>query len=459
MKIAVVGAGPAGVRAVEVLVAAGHRPVWIDEAPDGGGRIYQRPPTALTRDPRQLYGFEAERAQALHATLDSLKPRADWRPGTLVWHIRPGERQLSTLHKGQTGQLSYDAALLCTGAMDRVIPVPGWTLPGVTTLGGAQIALKTQGCAIGEQVALAGTGPLLWLLAWQYLKSGARIAALVDTTPFSLKARHAAALVCGGATFLKGLWFTLGLRLSGIPVFEGASALSIEGEHAVTGLRWRDRSGREHRVDCDAAAIGWGLRPESQLADLAGVPFAFDSVQHNWNPSHDARGRTSVKGLYLAGDGAGIGGADLAELAGARAALALLEGAGQPFDQAQARTLDQRMAGHARFRAALERAFPFPAAMARSLDDDTLLCRCEAIRVGELRAAASEAAAPGLAHELNRAKAFTRIGMGRCQGRVCGAAAAEIMAAHLQCPIDQVGRVRAQPPVKPIPIRSEAQAQ
>ncbi len=453
MKVAVVGAGPAGVRAVERLVAAGLSPVWIDETPDGGGRIYQRPPAALARDARTLYGFEAKRATAIHETLDALKPRCDWRPETLVWHIRPGAGVMQALHRGAQQTIGFDAAILCTGAMDRVVPVPGWTLPGVTTLGAAQIALKAQGCGIGRRVVLLGSGPLLVLVAYQYVKAGADVAAVLDTTPFATKARAAPGLMLGGMTFAKGLYYTAWLKRRGVRMAEGITPMAIEGDgQSVAAIRWRDATGREHRTECDAIGMGWGLKPEAQLADLAGVPFRHDALQANWIPVRDQAGRTPVAGIYLAGDGAGIGGADVAELAGQRAALALLADAGHRIDPIETVTLDRRLAGLARFRGALERAFPFPAHLARALPDDAILCRCEGLCAGELRAAARAEAATGPAPEMNRAKAFTRVGMGRCQGRVCGAAAAEILAAELGRPVPQIGRLRGQPPVKPIPL-------
>ncbi len=453
MKVAVVGAGPAGVRAVERLVAAGLSPVWIDEAPDGGGRIYQRPPPGLARDARSLYGFEAKRATALHETLDALKPRCDWRPDTLVWHIRPGAKRLSTLSRGRQQDVAYDAAILCTGAMDRVIPIPGWTLPGVTTMGAAQIALKTQGCAIGRRVVFLGSGPLLWLVAYQYAKAGAEVVAVLDTTAFAVKLRASPGLLRGGATFAKGLYYTAWLRRRGVRIVEGITPVAIDGgDDGVSAVTWRDAAAREQRAECDAVGLGWGLKPEAQLADLATVPFRHDAVQSNWVPVRDGAGRTPVAGIYLAGDGAGIGGAEVAELAGARAALALLEDNGHRIDPIETIALDRCLAAQVRFRAALERAFPFPAHLARGMADDTLLCRCEGLRAGELRAAARAEAATGPAPEMNRAKAFTRVGMGRCQGRVCGAAAAEILAAELGCDVPQIGRLRGQPPVKPIPI-------
>jgi NADPH-dependent 2,4-dienoyl-CoA reductase/sulfur reductase-like enzyme len=445
MKIAVVGAGPAGVRAIEVLVTAGHRPIWIDEAPDGGGRIYQRPPAALRRDAKELYGFESKKAEALHACLDRLKPLVDWRPETLVWHIHPGRRALYTVSRGVQATVEYDAVLLCTGAMDRVIPVPGWTQPGVTTLGAAQIALKTQGCAIGRRVAFLGTGPLLWLVAHQYAKTGARVAAVIDTTPFATQAAAAPGLLRDGITFAKGLYYMASVKARGIPTVHGVTPLSIQhGSEGITGVRFRDSHNRDRAVACDAVGIGWGLKPEAQLADLAGIPFRFDPLQHNWVPERDSTGRTPLARHYLAGDGAGIGGAAIAELAGARTAWAMLQDAGRAIDGAVVQRLDRALARQQQVRAALERAFPFPARLAAALADDVILCRCEGLRVGELRAA--------VVSDLNRAKALTRAGMGRCQGRVCGAAAAEVLAAALGQEVSALGRLRGQPPVKPMPI-------
>ncbi|WP_372623682.1 NAD(P)/FAD-dependent oxidoreductase [Falsiroseomonas sp.] len=448
MKVAVIGAGPAGVRAVEQLLRAGIEPTWIEEAPDGGGRIYQRPPAGFTRGHRALYGADARRARALHAALDALKPRTDWRPGTLVWNIRPREGALDTLANGGTrGELRYDALILCTGAMDRVVPIPGWTLPGVTTLGAAQIALKAQGVAIGARPVFVGTGPLLWLAALQYAKAGAAPALVLDTTPFLTKLLASAGLLWNAPTFLRGLRYMASLRARRVHIAEDATPLAIEGEGAATALRWRDSGWREHVTPCDAVALGWGLKPEAQLADLAGVPFRFDATQRNWIPERDAAGRTPAPGVYLAGDGAGIGGAEVAELSGARAALALLEDRRRGFDHSLRAHLDRRLRTEARFRAALERAFPFPAHLAARMPDETILCRCEAVTAGELRAAAREGAP-----EVNRAKALSRVGMGRCQGRVCGPPAAEVLADALGVTIEQAGRLRGQPPVKPLPM-------
>jgi len=456
MKVAVVGAGPAGIRAVEQLLRAGLTPIWIDESPDGGGRIYQRPPAPLDRSARTLYGFEARKASRIHDDFEHFSHLADWRPATLVWQIRRAGPAIE-LHcqsdlRGFTCE-QVDALLLCTGAHERIVPIPGWTRPGVTTLGGAQIAMKTQGCAIGQQVAFVGTGPLLWLVAHQYAKAGVSVPLVLDTSPFTNKFRAAPAMFATGpATLLKGLWYTASVRRRAARVCEGGWPVRIVGDQAVEALIWQDQSGREHRTECDALALGWGLQSEARLADLAGVAFAHDAAQGLSVPQFDRTGRSAERGLYSAGDSAAIGGADLAEQAGARVALALLEDVGQSFDQALSRVLDTSLARHWRLRAAIDRAFPAPIGRAAEMPDETILCRCEAITAGELRAAAGPLAATGRAVEINRAKAFSRVGMGRCQGRMCSSAAAEVLAAHHQVALNQVGHLRAQAPVRPIPI-------
>lgn len=443
----IVGAGPAGVRAAATLAAAGLAPIVVDEAPASGGQIYRRVPPRFTRSYGALYGFDAAKARRLHAAFDGIAGAVDHRPDTLVWDLREGT--LHCLSRGESVEVPYRDVILAPGARDRVIPFPGWTLPGVYTLGGAQIALKHQGCAIGRQVVFTGTGPLLYLVAWQYAKAGAAVVAVLDTTPFAAKRRALPALLSGGRAFAKGLWYVAGLRARGIAVESGIRPVAAEAsEGAVSAFAYRDASGREKRVACDAIGFGYGLSPETQLADLADVPFAFDPVQQQFLPLHDATGRTSVRGVYLAGDGRGIAGADAAELSGERAALALLEDRGHDVSRARVAALERALAGIARFRDALHAAFPFPADLAAAMPDETVLCRCEGVTAGELRRAAREQGAA----EINRAKAFTRCGMGRCQGRSCGPAAACVAAAALGVAPERVGRLRGQPPVKPIPM-------
>jgi NADPH-dependent 2,4-dienoyl-CoA reductase/sulfur reductase-like enzyme len=446
MQFVVVGAGPAGMRAAQQLVAAGQRPVVIDEAQRFGGQIYRQPPAVMQRERRDLYGFEAGRAAAVLDRFESLLPQIDYRPDTLVWQIEANALQL--LHAGRTHTLPFDALILATGATDRVLPFPGWTLPGVYTLGAAQVALKHQACLIGPRVVFAGTGPLLYLVAWQYASHGGQVAAVLDSAPAMAKLRAAPRMLARPAVAAKGAYFLARLRLMGIPVHSGVSLLKAEGKERVTSLTWRAK-GSTRTTECDAIGFGHGLRSETQLADLAGCEFGYSEIEQAWLPTRDAAGRTSVRGVYLAGDGAGILGADAAELSGARAGLAALEDLGQPAAMNNAAAQIQRETQpHITFRRGLETAFPPPRRWAAEAPDDLIVCRCEEITAGELRACVRETGT----REMNRLKALTRIGMGRCQGRMCAPAAARLLAEAAACALKDVGRLRGQAPIKPLPI-------
>ena len=445
----IVGAGPAGIRAAEVLVKAGLRPLIVDEAPLGGGQIYRQPLFPDERSPRDLYGSEARKATALHETIAALADRIDYWPQALVWNISGNVADIAVA--GHNRRVHFTHLVLATGATDRVLPFTGWTTPGVFSLGGAQVALKSQGCAIGERVVFLGSGPLLYLVAWQYMKAGARVEAVLDTAPLRSKLNLLRGLALQPGIILRGMRYAAELAARGVPIRYGAEPVRVEGDARVTAIVWQER-GVEKRIACDAIGFGLGLRSETQLADLAGCRFLFDKRDRAWRPDRDGAGRTSVARVYIAGDGAGIAGADAAELGGERAGLGVLEDAGFPVDSSRIRDLEQKSAALERFRSILESAFPFPDGWVERLADDVVLCRCEEIAVGEARLATGTMGVV----EINRMKALTRIGMGRCQGRMCGTSAAEVLAASCGRSLDAVGRLRAQAPVKPLPLDLKA---
>lgn len=445
-RIVVVGAGPAGVRAAQTLVEAGLRPVVIDEGPTSGGQIYRRQPSMFRRTYETLYGFEAGRAKAIHDAFDGLAGQVDYRPDTLAWNIFDGA--LHTIRDGVAARLPFDALILATGATDRLLPVKGWTLPGAYSLGAAQIALKAQACAIGRRVVFLGTGPLLYLVSYQYAKAGVEVAAVLDTSPASGQLRALPHLARRPSLLAKGLYYRAQLTARNVPVHSAVTPAEIEGCESVEGVRFRGGDGAERRVACDAVGMGFHLRSETQLADLARCEFVFDEDFGQWRPETDPDGRTGVAGVYLAGDGARILGADAAEISGQLAALAALKDLGQAVPEPRLDGLRRSQRRMEAFRRGLAKAFPWPAALARDIADEVLVCRCEAITAGDLRGAARLKDAP----ELNRAKAFVRVGMGRCQGRFCGSAAAEILADARGEPLAAVGRLRGQAPVKPMTL-------
>ena len=447
-RVIIIGAGPSGVRCAEALVAAGLRPTVVDESRRDGGQIYRRQPDNFTRPYNKLYGTEADKAQSLHTSFDALRDKIDYWPETLAWNI--ADQKLHVVKDECASALPYDALVICSGATDRLMPVKGWHYAGTYSMGASQIALKAQACAIGHRVVFMGSGPLLYLVASQYIKAGAKVAAVLDTSPLMRRVAALPKLLARPSVLLKGMILVASIKRVGVPVLTGITPIEITGsaENGVQGAVVRDGRGKMRTFECDAVAMGYHLRPETQLADLARCAFRFDQETHQWLPEVDEDGRSSVPGVYLAGDGMRVLGADAAEIGGRLAAMAVLKDVGLNVEDKELQRLRAEQASMERFRQGLAQAFPWPVQQAAQLPDEAIVCRCESITAGELRRVVCDMGA----QEANRAKAFSRVGMGRCQGRYCGHAGAEVIAHAAGVPVEQVGRLRGQAPVKPLSI-------
>lgn len=451
--LAIIGAGPAGMAAAATACAHGLRVAVLDEQPRPGGQIYRDVERAGGARGAILgadYRAGAPLAAGLRAVAGSAETGADYLPGATVWAIEEGFR-ISYTQEGRGAQLSAGRILLATGALERPMPLPGWTLPGVMTAGAAQILLKQSGL-LARRAVLVGAGPLLYLVAAQMVRAGTPPLALVETQPrgaaLGAALRHAGGAARGWRYLAKGLGLLAEILRAGVPRHVGATGLAVLGEARAEGLRFCC-AGQTHEIACDTVLLHHGVVPNTQAARALGVGHAWDGAQHCFAPRTDAWGSTDVAGVLVAGDGAGIGGAEVAEAAGRLAALrvahdlgrlsaAALEAAARPLRRAQARARAVRPF--------LDAAYP-PCAEALAPADDTIICRCEEVTAGAVRGyAALGCLGP------NQAKAFGRVGMGPCQGRYCGLTVTGLLAAaHGQSP-DQTGYFRIRAPLKPVTL-------
>ncbi|MEO9777894.1 MAG: FAD/NAD(P)-binding oxidoreductase [Sedimentitalea sp.] len=442
-QVLIVGAGPAGIRAAQRLTEAGLKPMVVDAAARAGGQIYRRPPVGFTRPAQLLYGSEATKAMTLHSLFDKMVAdgRLDYYPSSSVTALGNGMAQVVT--PAGVRELRYGRLILATGATDRLAPVAGWQASGCYSLGAAQIALKSQGIALGQQIVLAGSGPLLTLLASQLLQSGAQVAAVLDTAPLRQQLRGAAMMArARPLVFARGVQMRAAL---GRRYHAGIKLTQIEADgDGPLAIHWQDSKGKARQTPCDMIGLGWHLRADLHLADLAGAQFEWSTTFAQWLPVSDDMGRVG-EGLYLAGDGLSILGADGAEIAGRLAATACLLDLGHAVTDPEADL--NKLNRMRRFAKGVATAFPWPTQMVRKLLDDTVLCRCENVTAGELRETLDWSGP-----DANRAKSLGRVGMGRCQGRYCQLSAAEVIAAKAAVAPDEVGRLRLQPPARPVPI-------
>jgi D-hydroxyproline dehydrogenase subunit alpha len=393
--VLVIGAGPAGLAAAHAAAGHGVSVGVVDDNPLAGGQVWRGGPSQQTD----------QRARNLWAALQAA-PNVSFLHQCRVLYPLDGKRLLAQTPTAAV-ELGYGKLVIATGARERLLPFPGWTLPGVTGAGGLQALVKGGYPVAGKRVIVAGSGPLLLAVAATLKQQGAQIAAIVEQAALPRLARFALGLLATPSKVTQAL--QLACRLRDVPYLRSSFVLSAYGSDALQSVLLR-RGERDEQWDCDLLACGYGLLPNVELARALGCAMQAGGTQHR-NMQDDAVQvdswqRTSVPDVLCAGEGAGVGGVDLALAEGRIAGLAA---AGRT--QAAPPLFAERARWH-RFAARLAHAFALRPELAQLADDDTIVCRCEDVSHGELRRHTS----------WRSAKLHTRCGMGPCQGRVCGGA-------------------------------------
>jgi NADPH-dependent 2,4-dienoyl-CoA reductase/sulfur reductase-like enzyme len=445
--LAVIGAGPAGLAAAARAVQAGLSVQLFDEQPAPGGQIFRSIETVPAKRLALLgpdYAAGSELAAAFRSS------GAGYQPGALVWNV-DSQLNVDFSQDGRSRQCRTRAIIVATGALERPTPLPGWTLPGVTSAGALQILLKSQGLVPAAPAVLAGSGPLLLLVAEQLTRAGAPPRAVVETVPrgrLLQAARHLPAALKAPGYLAKGLKMLRSLKQAGVPIFRGAHALAVEGEGQAEALSFVS-GGKRQRIESLLIALHQGVVPNQQVTRLLRCQHRWSDSQRCFLPLHDDWCESSVDKVFVAGDSAGIGGARSAALRGRLAALGAARRLGALDEGALAgevAALRRHLAKDASIRPLLEALYA-PSGQILAPADDTLVCRCEEVTAGEIRQAV-KLGCPGP----NQAKSFLRCGMGPCQGRMCGLAVTEIIAAERRLPQQSVDYYRIRPPLKPLPL-------
>lgn len=449
LDLIVLGAGPAGAAAAIKARALGLSVAVIDEAPEAGGQVYRAPSAGLAKAPA-----DAERAKG-----DALREKLAASGASLhmdqrVWSLTAG---FSVIAIGPDGPLTLGAPNLiaAAGAVERHIPVSGWTLPGVIGLASATILLKSHGVLPGRRIVVAGSGPLLLLVASKILAAGGEVAAVVDAAPRASWFGRLGAMTARPDLMAKGAAWLLQLLKARIPIHSSAAIRAIHGTDGVAsveigpvGADWRPTHGPARVIEADAVCLGFGLLPSTEITRLLGARHRYEPELGGWVPEVNAALETSVPGLFVAGDGGGVRGADAAPLSGELAAIGVARRLGRGGDLAQqAAAVAARWHRSARFGAAMSAlAMPRPGGGAM-IGTETTVCRCE----GLTRATLDDAITTG-AKTLADLKATTRCGMGPCGGRVCGEAAAMLIEAATGRSREAIGQPSARPPLRPVPL-------
>ncbi|MDQ0383994.1 thioredoxin reductase [Streptomyces sp. DSM 42143] len=442
--LVVVGAGPAGLAAAVTALAGGLSVALVDSGTAVGGQYWRHPPDhARPTIPTADLHHRLRAYRALRRALSTARARGrlDLRPAHHVWSVTPDDDGF-TVHAVDRRRAPEETAvalraprlLVATGAYDRQLPFPGWDLPGVLTVGGLQALLKGGGVAAGRRVALGGTGPFLLPVAAGLASRGVEVVAVCEAAGPSAWLRQPGPLLRNPAKWAEGARYGLTLARHGVRLRPRTAIVAADGTDRVTSVRIASlapdgspRPGTERRVEVDAVGVGWGFAPQLDLLLPLGCDLT-DSGDGNAVVAVDTGQRTTVPGLYAAGEVCGVGGARLSLAEGRLAAESVLA------DQGTAPVLGRRrlaatratVTGQRAFARAMARAHPIPPGWAKWLTDDTLLCRCEEVTAGAVRAARAD----GGASDHRQVKQLTRAGMGWCQGRICGPAVHCLVAPH-----------------------------
>ncbi|MGV7960988.1 FAD/NAD(P)-binding oxidoreductase [Photorhabdus tasmaniensis] len=380
--VLIVGAGPAGLAAAQAAVQGQQSVILIDDNPRAGGQIWRQGPFHTLPPMAKRYLSVLSEDTLIYL------------PGCKVIAADNQYVIIETANKHQI--IHYQRIILCTGAKEKLLPFPGWTLPGVTGAGGLQALIKNGLPMTGEHVVIAGSGPLLLAVAKTVKKAGGKVVGIIEQAPlhrlcsFGLRLIHWPEKLRQAITLMPLKNYYKSSMVLGVKT-------SAEGK--LTGV-YISNKGQKQKLSCTRLACGFGLRPNTELAQLLGC-----LLDEPGNIQTDSWQQTTISGVYAAGECTGIGGSELALCEG------FIAGFAANGEYALAEKWQQKQITWRRFATAAAQAFKLNKEITRTLPPDTLICRCEDVRLKELESF----------QDWNSAKMATRCGMGACQGKICSA--------------------------------------
>jgi D-hydroxyproline dehydrogenase subunit alpha len=459
--LVIIGGGPAGLSAaIEARRAGVASVVVLDEGIAPGGQIFRRYGPGFSVIDPQAAGHEYRDGEALIA--QARASGAEIRSRTVVWGAW-GKQLAYVTDETASGVIEARVVVIATGARDRAVAFPGWTLPGVITAGAAKTMVAIQRVLPGRRILMAGSGPLALAFSAQLREYGANVVAVAEAAPPPTPGDLLELGLNGEPSVLvDAARYRAQLMLHKVPFSYSTIILRVEGEAEVeravvakVDRDWRVVSGTERVIEVDTVLLGYGLESNSEMARLFGCELRFDRTGGGWLPVRDERMQTSVPGVYAAGDGGGVGGSRSARQQGRVAGIAAAEELGAlSRAEAGSRLADprRRLRRIDRFVAALNRIYAVGPGLYELARADTLVCRCEERTEAELEALIAE----GL-EDMNTIRAQSRIGMGRCQGRNCASHVSATIARMSGRDIATIAPPTARPPVKPVPVGAIAE--
>jgi NADPH-dependent 2,4-dienoyl-CoA reductase/sulfur reductase-like enzyme len=451
-RVAIVGGGPAGMAAARELATVGIDAVIVDEGLRPGGQIFRQLPSNYAGEPDPKYEPPSHLAghELIHAVAGTR-----FVGGATVWDIEPDRVHIEREGVGLT--VHAERLILATGALDRTLPFPGWTLPGVITAGAAQVMVRGQSIRPGQRAVIAGTGPLLLPTVTSLLSAGAEVVGLFEANRIGGLIRAVPAVIKNRKRRREAWHYAKRLLGAGVRMKTGHAVFAARGEQRLESVAFgrvdsegHPIPGSECEIEADILCTGFGLLPATELAVRLGCQMHHRELRGGWLPVHDENMATSVAGVFVAGEIAGIGGGDVAIAEGTLAGRSVAAELGVPGDVSslRARCLAERGATDA-----MLRAFPVLPGLYDLIQSDTLVCRCEDVTMAEV-----EQASRACGNDVRSVKLATRAGMGPCQARICHRIIGGILQERLGSSERPTPCHSIQVPIKPVALRTIVKA-
>lgn len=459
--IVVIGGGPAGISAAIEGARRGLKTVLIDESRALGGKVLRQDVPEGSRGHGDRRELKVRRQ--LFGELERLASRVTVLSGAEVWNV-DGKVVSLWDRAGACGSQTVQGKTLivAVGAKDQLVPFPGWQLPGVFTIGGLN-NFTQRGVYPAKRVLVGGAGPLQIALTYNLLCAGVGVSGLVDVNSLAETATSAWRIFQAGGVqkLMLGARYMAKIKARGVPVYYRhvvKEAIGVDKVRAAVVTRV-DGSGKlvpgsEREIAADAIAVAYGLVPQTEITQLCGCRHHHDARLGYWIAERNEGMETSVEGVFVAGDGADIKGYEAAidegRLAGISACARL--GAADPDRDASLAELRLRLRSARAVGAVLSSSSKVRPGLVDLVTDDTIVCRCEETRYGDVRAGMS-----GGARDIADLKRRTRLGMGHCQGRSCSHVLHELMQKASGTDLTRA-LLAVKPPLKPVPLEVIADA-
>ena len=445
--VIIIGAGPSGVKSALTCSKKDLKVLIIDSNGNSGGQIYRAPPKSYIKKSKKTL---EENLIQIKFSEDLKRNNIDTAYNHTVWQVSPGFK-IDAFNENGTIQWNTKNLIVATGTYEKIIPFDGWTTPGVIGLAASTILLKAHQTIPGNKIVLAGNGPLLISVAYYILKFGGKVDAIVDTSSKFEWIKSMISLIFNPKNFIQGISWILKIIFSRVPIYSNSLINKVfKIENGISVEIQNIKNKQIKKLTTEVLAVGHGLTPSTDISRLLKINHTYNDLKGGWIPRLDKYFRSSMQGLYITGDGAGISGAIPAEDKGELAAYALLKDQNiiieKEFTNKTSRII-KRLNRYEIFAKGIAKLNFTPKDLINNISENTILCRCEDITKRDIINAVNNGA-----KNLNQIKSWTRFGMGPCQGRTCQYSVAKVASEELKCNVKDLGYLTGRTPLRPFPL-------